>query len=78
MLKNKKLLCKISTVVTSMLLGLSVTVTAIMVENKTAINNFFNTTEVNIYTPEDDTTNKEYFKSEYSNIKDLRAAGKAA
>lgn len=78
MLKNKKLLCKISAVVTSMLLGLSVTVTAIMVENKTAVNNFFNTTEVNIYTPEDDTTDKEYFKSEYSNIKDLRAAGKAA
>ena len=78
MLKNKKLLCKISTVATSMLLGLSVTVTAIMVENKTAVNNFFNTTEYEVFTPEDDTTDKEYFTSKYSSVKDLRTAGKAA
>lgn len=79
MLKNK-LLCKIAAVVTSMLLGISVTVTAIMVENKTAINNFFNTTEFEIITPEDDSTDKEYFKTDakYTSVNSLRAAGKAA
>ena len=77
-MKTKKLLCKIGVVVTGILLGVSVTVTAIMVENKTAVNNFFNTTEYKIVTAEGDTSDKEYFKSRFDNIKDLRAAGKAA
>lgn len=76
--ETKKLLCKIAVVVTAILLGLAIVTTTIMVENKTAINNFFNTTEFEITTPEGDTTNKEYFKSEYKNVKELRAAGKDA
>lgn len=76
--KMQKLLCKIAVVVTSILLGIAIVTSVIMLENKTAINNFFNTTDVDTITPVDDKTDKEYFKSSFSNIKDLRAAGKEA
>lgn len=76
--KTKKLLCKIAVVVTTFLLGLAMVTTAIMIENKTAINNFFNQLEFEIVTPENDTAKTEYFESGYKNVKDLRAAGKKA
>lgn len=76
--KTKKLLCKIAVVVTTIILGFLLVITAIMTENKTAINNFFKQGEVQIYTPEDDTAKTEYYESRFGNIKDLRAAGKKA
>ena len=74
-----KLFVKISTVVSTVLFGFAMCVTAITSENVTAINNYLNVSNYNTYEPEDaPVQDKEYFKSAYDKLSDLIADGKEA
>ena len=73
-----KILIKTAVVVSTFLFGFMMCVTAITSENKTAINNFFKTSEYKTFEPEDSPeVDTEYYKSRFSSVADLVTAGKA-
>lgn len=73
----KKLLVKIGVVVSAILFGFMICTTVITNENRTAINNFFKTSDFVTEEPKDaPQQDTEYFKSNYKTVAELIDAGK--